>query len=852
MSATTIQIGINRLYPGEKIPQGDPRHGQYHGGFVAESHTLESLVDEIRRGHAFCAELGGCERGHHGGRWCCRDRDGDPAHCGRPAGQRIAHHFKSAQHLALDIDSGNPSTDDLMADPFISRFAALIYPTISWTPEVRKWRVVFLLSEAITDASVYRKAATGLLDRFDTSDQAVKDAARLFYGMKPGNGEPVVLDNILPMTAVLALVSAYDDAVRERTREADRRQMPPVPPGKVTGSSPAERYVSKAIEEERSWLASRPAVDGERYPAVIPTALRLESLRLSDWLSPGVRAGIDVHNIVMGACADNGILAKYGEDHLRKAIDWAVAHTEPRSAPVGWSASISEDATETWPALMPLPRATTVPSLPPPMVPESLRNWLVDAAARTCLPLEFVVVPALGAAGTLVGRSVGICPWRFDDYLVVPNLWGGIVGRPGVMKSFAVEEGSSPLRRLAAKAGERFCDEEAAMDAHRARIEAEIAAIKGKIAAEAKKGGSSDTFATLEDQLAGANRDLKEAVVTESRYMTQDATVEKLGELLRENSRGLQVQRDELAGWLRTMDRPGHEGDREFYLEAWNGTGSYTFDRIGRGTVHIEAVTVSIMGGIQPGKLNTYIREAVEGGWGADGLLQRLQLLVWPDDPGPWMAPKSWPDRDARNRAFAIFEKLDDAVALLNEDVERDDRGIPFLRFTPDAQCLADAWREELETRLRSKDIASTPAFESHLSKYRSLMPSLALLFHLIDVATGGPMGSVSLAAAQLAAAWCEFLEVHACKVYAVELVPGAEAAQLLAVKIQEGVVTDGQTVREIYEHHWRGLATAEAVRVGLDVLSAAGWTRVVSPVTGGRPTELVRVHPDLRCGDDE
>ena len=82
--------------------------------------------------------------------------------------------------------------------------------------------------------------------------------------------------------------------------------------------------------------------------------------------------------------------------------------------------------------------------------------------------------------------------------------------------------------------------------------------------------------------------------------MTSDATVEKLGEILNENPRGLLVLRDELSGWLRTLDRSGREGDREFFLESWNGTGSYTFDRIGRGTVRVGSMTVSLFGGIQP------------------------------------------------------------------------------------------------------------------------------------------------------------------------------------------------------------------------------------------------------------
>jgi putative DNA primase/helicase len=95
---------------------------------------------------------------------------------------------------------------------------------------------------------------------------------------------------------------------------------------------------------------------------------------------------------------------------------------------------------------------------------------------------------------------------------------------------------------------------------------------------------------------------------TQRRYILNDSTVEKLGELLNQNPNGLLLFRDELIGWLRTLDREGHENDRAFYLEAWNGNGSYTYDRIGRGTLHIKAACVSILGGIQPGPLNNYLQ----------------------------------------------------------------------------------------------------------------------------------------------------------------------------------------------------------------------------------------------------
>ncbi len=506
-----------------------------------------------------------------------------------------------------------------------------------------------------------------------------------------------------------------------------------------------------------------------------------------------------------------------------------------------------------WPSRESLPDPPAAPSLPPTMVPPPLFPWVEEVAARACIPLEFVVVPALVGAAAVVGRSVGIIAARYDDHVVAPNLWGGIVGRPGLMKTFAVTEAQRPLGRLAATARERHETEIATAEARRDRIEAEIAALKDAMKAAARPKKSADKeladLGALEVSLAAKRQELAKSAAPERRYMTQDATTEKLGELLRDNPRGLLVCRDELAGWLRTLERPGREGDREFYLESWNGTGGYTFDRIGRGTVHLEAITLSIIGGIQPGKLRAYIQDALTEGSGDDGLLQRFQMLVWPDALPAWKAPSGWPDKRARDRAYEVYKRLDGLPGSLPVETTQGD--IPILRFAPDAQRLYDAWRDELEERLRSDALAATPAFEAHLAKYRSLMPSLALLFHLIDWAAAGEGGPVSLAAAKLAAAWCEYLEAHASKVYSAELTPGVDAAHALASKIKAHDIADGVTVRDIYRRHWKGLSAPNTVKAALDVLEAAGWVRVEDAATEGRPSEIVRLHPELGGGQD-
>ena len=178
-------------------------------------------------------------------------------------------------------------------------------------------------------------------------------------------------------------------------------------------------------------------------------------------------------------------------------------------------------------------------------------------------------------------------------------------------------------------------------------------------------------------------------------------TPEKLGELLRANPRGLLCLRDELAGWLRSLDRPGSEGTREFYLESWNGTGSYSYDRIGRGTIHIPALTLSIFGGIQPGKLRGYIDSALALGSGDDGLLQRFQLLVYPDGPCDWRDVDRWPDAEARDRAFSIYQAIDSFDPLERGADPGTYDEIPTFRFAPDAQELFSTYRDDLERELR-------------------------------------------------------------------------------------------------------------------------------------------------------
>lgn len=129
-----------------------------------------------------------------------------------------------------------------------------------------------------------------------------------------------------------------------------------------------------------------------------------------------------------------------------------------------------------------------------------------------------------------------------------------------------------------------------------------------------------------------------------------------------------------------------------------------------------------------------------------NGLLQRIQRLVWPDDLPEWQNVDRAPNAAARNEVFEAFEALDEMDTSSLGDAADD--GSRFLRFDAGAQNVFDEWRDGFESPLRSPELAEESAVASALAKYRSLMPSLALIFHLVR----GRRDSVTESDARLAA----------------------------------------------------------------------------------------------------
>jgi len=121
--------------------------------------------------------------------------------------------FVSRQLLMVDIDDGM-TIPELLENVFYNQYGAGFYATPSFTAELHKFRICFVLEQAETDAGRLRKINRGLLKVFNAADAACKDPTRLFYG-SPGCLLCEQTDKLLTNDMVEGLISLIDEADQE-------------------------------------------------------------------------------------------------------------------------------------------------------------------------------------------------------------------------------------------------------------------------------------------------------------------------------------------------------------------------------------------------------------------------------------------------------------------------------------------------------------------------------------------------------------------------------------------------------------------------------------------------------------
>ena len=574
---------------------------------------------------------------------------------------------------------------------------------------------------------------------------------------------------------------------------------------------------------------------------------------------PGRKHGEDVGRSLVGAAASvwwvdlpNGAkdIADFAQTNRQ-------AFSEKLAALLKQARPFSND----WPEPKPL-EDYLLPVLPMKrdMLPEPFSTWTADIANRIECPLDFVAATSVVMASSLLGTRVRVHPKQDDhSWEISPHLWGGVIGAPGTRKTPSTSAILKALKRLQADSDQAFKEAIDRYVAQAADHADEVKATRTALGSLRRKKlngkadeGDEQREQELKEQLAELEK-TKPKQPSERWFYVNDPTVAALQQNLAPNSTCVLIERDELVGLLTSWEIEGHQSDRAFYLEAWTGLGPYKGMRITRGNFFIANLCLALFGGIQPVKLIHYLRDP-EINLQHDGMIQRFQVLVFPDPVKDLFFVDREENVDAKNRCYAILKKL--ATADYHRDfgaIYGDDfRKVPYFQFDEEAQDRFRTWY--LANQAKASDRSEDPVMQEHLSKFSQLVASLATIFHVIDLAdTDSKSTYIPIQHLEKALQWAEYLESHARRVYALAKNPSLSAAFILADKLTDPRTELGDwphagfTARDLTRKAWAGLDDRALIDSGLARLEECNWIRseeIEPAAKGGRPTIRYKINP--------
>ena len=431
------------------------------------------------------------------------------------------------------------------------------------------------------------------------------------------------------------------------------------------------------------------------------------------------------------------------------------------------------------------------PSLPRGSLPDIIERYAVDQGNAMGADIAGIAVAALAVCAAAIPDKIQLQVKKHNTgWLESARLWVALVGPPSTMKSPIMSAVVRPLRRIDLEMARR----------------------------------NDDQRSKYEELPAGERKQTD--LPKQTRAILQDTTIEAAQEILKDSPDGVLCYQDELSGWFGAMDKysgtRGSAKDRAFWLESYNGA-PYSVNRIGRGSVTIENLSVSILGGIQPEPIRKLADDSSD-----DGLLQRLLPII--------LQPAVMGRDEPLSQEVAEYSTLIGRLHNIdNSMLGGGISGLP-LRFDDGAQKI----RHDLERKHLELQAVETinRKLGAHIGKYNGIFARLCVVWHCVENSGGALPAVISEATARRVAAFLHaFLLPHALAFYAGVLGLSndhdrltAVAGYILAHKLEKITNRDVQrgdtTMRKLERRDVESL---------FEQLDAFGW---VTRTPGARPTD--------------
>lgn len=327
---------------------------------------------------------------------------------------------------------------------------------------------------------------------------------------------------------------------------------------------------------------------------------------------------------------------------------------------------------------------------PVDLLPGAIADFAKDQGELMGVDPGIIGMTALTVVAACTDDRIKIQPKRHDPtWTESARLWFTAVGLPSAKKSPGLKKAMGPAY---------------AVDADWRKYSGELMAEFAKACKKAAKSKDDEAEEPKHPTL--------------KRLIFEDVTVEKMGDLMAKcEPRGALVFRDELTGWLSSMDayKNGGGKDRAAWLEAFNG-GTLSIDRVNRGSTFVENWSACVIGGIQPSVIQEYAHTTNH-----DGMLQRFIILFARDAT---RGQDRAPNMDAK-RAYEEVVKQAAELKPASSPVK--------------LSGSAHEAKERLWDKLHSVTASHpNPFLTAALGKWEGLYARLLLTFHVVECAERG------------------------------------------------------------------------------------------------------------------
>jgi hypothetical protein len=450
---------------------------------------------------------------------------------------------------------------------------------------------------------------------------------------------------------------------------------------------------------------------------------------------------------------------------------------------------------------LPSPVEGAMEAFPLESLPPVMNDYVqATAEALNCDP-SMVALPLLAVMGGCIGATRRILLKK--GWSEQPCIWAVVMADSGSAKSPALDSASGFLKRR--------------QTAEFKRHERELAEWERTILDLKAKAKGKDESPPEEPP--------KPKLI---QVFTKDATLEKLGEMLRDNPRGIVSIQDELIGFFGALNqyRGGKGGDREAFLSMYSGE-ALKIDRISRGTLLVPAPFVAIVGCSTPDSLRAVLSK---DGNSENGLAARFLIC------NPPLRMRKWTDATIPEE---VAERLGDRISeLLDLCLQHDEFGNMHPAFLPLESDAKEVWKEWVN-RHAAEQMAHKGAVAAAFSKLQGTCARIALVLQLADRPEAASVSGFWMEAACKIAQWAKSEQIR------FWLGSGEAAKYSEQVRLAEWVRGQGGEVRvrDLLRVYRPRPSDMESARGLLAELVKQGLGKFHTVPTTGRPAEAFRLY---------